>query len=454
MSGQTDRFRVLRRLPEIRFEDELRGYSKSQVDRVLETLAPLADEVEALQQRLSEAETRAASAEARLVERTDRVDSIQRPQPPTSAPDVPLAPTPETPADFDETLRNTLLLAQRTADQTVRDAQSDADRLRAEAEAAAEEVAAAGRREADELAKANDERREQLDSEVTEERIRRLDELETATVERMARIESELTEAHDGLRQDLLAQIAELEATRDLLASDVDSFEAHLAGRREAVRSALAELEAVVDGNAALRGEMPPTQADIPITDPTAFGAIAVESTELASLQDDLTQSRRESDRPVGTTGLASDGVFADDGGPDPIAAGPATEAVDVLALDGDDHDDDDAHDTGDDGLPQRGPGQTAAFEQHRDDVETDAPAVADVIEADQAPVERPAWADAVPDAGEHAAGADSGDPFLDELRRVTDDDAIDEDDEALARFLEEDSGDDRTGGGWFGRKK
>ena len=66
MSGQSDRFQVLRKLPKIRFDEELRGYSRTQVDRVLHSLAPLADEVDDLQARLSDAETRAASAEARL----------------------------------------------------------------------------------------------------------------------------------------------------------------------------------------------------------------------------------------------------------------------------------------------------------------------------------------------------------------------------------------------------
>ena len=118
MALQSDKLRLLRRIPEIRFEEELRGYSKQQVDRVLENLAPLADEIEALQNRLAEAETRAASAEARLIESGGREVDLA----PVAAP----VALPATPADFDETLRNTLLLAQRTADETVRRANDDA----------------------------------------------------------------------------------------------------------------------------------------------------------------------------------------------------------------------------------------------------------------------------------------------------------------------------------------
>jgi hypothetical protein len=69
----------------------------------------------------------------------------------------------------------------------------------------------------------------------------------------------------------------------------------------------------------------------------------------------------------------------------------------------------------------------------------------------------RPAWADAIPDdvdssldSGGLAGG--TSDQYLDELRRVTGEDAVaDESDEALNRFLSED---EDQGGGWFGRRK
>ncbi|MGI9595978.1 MAG: DivIVA domain-containing protein, partial [Acidimicrobiales bacterium] len=123
MPLQSDKLRLLRRIPDIRFEEETRGYSKDQVDRVLANLAPLADEIERLQARLSESETRAASAEARLVE-------ARSPSQASGAPGMPPAPQP----DFDETLRNTLVSAQRQADTTIREAKEEAERLRTEAE--------------------------------------------------------------------------------------------------------------------------------------------------------------------------------------------------------------------------------------------------------------------------------------------------------------------------------
>ncbi|MEL7209660.1 MAG: hypothetical protein AAGK32_15725, partial [Actinomycetota bacterium] len=119
MAQQSDKLRLLRRIPDIRFEEESRGYSKDQVDRVLANLAPLADEIEKLQAKLGEAESRAQSAESRLIE-------ARSPSSPPSTPGAPPAPMP----DFDETLRNTLVNAQRTADTTVREAKEEAERLR------------------------------------------------------------------------------------------------------------------------------------------------------------------------------------------------------------------------------------------------------------------------------------------------------------------------------------
>ncbi len=514
MSGQTDRFRVLRRLPEIRFEDELRGYSKSQVDRVLETLAPLADEVEALQSRLSEAETRAASAEARLVEQTDRVDSISEPAP---APDA--APAPQTPADFDETLRNTLLLAQRTADQTVRDATQQAEQIRSDANAEVEGLVAAGQREADELRAQNEADRAQLDAELVAERTERLEAIRADADERLARIEAELTEAHEGQRQALLDQIAELEQHRDLLSADVERFEAHLADRREAVRLALGELEQLVEGDVGLRGEMPPVTSDGPAINPDDFGPITVESAAAADLAAELDDGYSDSSDPTASDDGASDagavsGIMlgeVDPAGPAPEGDGPPTEAIDVMALIDDaesasteepisalEADEDTAdpvveevlesgepaeakltwrdgpprEEGPDASLPVRAPGVTLDQEIEAAGAGMQAPATAetpvadgladvagddeagdDVVVDDMAVddiVERPSWADDVPEA----EPVSSQDPFLDELRRVTNDESADADDDALSRFLEDTAPDDGDKGGWFGRRR
>ena len=85
MAQQSDKLRLLRRIPDIRFEEEAMGYSKDQVDRVLANLAPLADEIEKLQSRLGEAENRAQSAEARLIE-------ARSPSATEAAPAVPAGP--------------------------------------------------------------------------------------------------------------------------------------------------------------------------------------------------------------------------------------------------------------------------------------------------------------------------------------------------------------------------
>ncbi len=64
----------------------------------------------------------------------------------------------------------------------------------------------------------------------------------------------------------------------------------------------------------------------------------------------------------------------------------------------------------------------------------------------------RPAWADAVPDIEAPQVLTKSEDPFLDELRRATGDDA--ETDVALERFLTDNPDDDDRRSGWFSRRK
>lgn len=374
MSGQSDRFQVLRKLPKIRFDEELRGYSRTQVDRVLHSLAPLADEVDQLQQRLTDAETRAASAEARLAT-----------QPAAEAPAAVAEVPPPTPADFDETLRNTLLLAQRTADQTVKDANAEAERVVEAARAEAASLAEAGRRESDEIRRSNEAARAELDKDLERERTRRLDEIAGSSSDRLAAIEAELSESHEAQRRQLIDDIGELEGRRSSLTGEIERFEAHLAARREAVRSAIAELEAVADGDAGLQGEMPPEPADIPATDPASFAPVEVASPSLGALQgelgaaapadaepaddstafddtafddtvagevadgdsyrpDEVVEVEADTDEQHGAAGESSGIMLGElDRGPDPDPIGPATEAVDVLSFDDDETDDEPA---------------------------------------------------------------------------------------------------------------
>ncbi len=301
MALQSDKLRLLRRIPEIRFEEELRGYSKQQVDRVLENLAPLADEIEALQNRLAEAETRAASAEARLIEHGGREADLAPIAPPAAA------PLPATPVDFDETLRNTLLLAQRTADETVRRANDDAARITGSAATEAEQTLAAARAEAAQLDADIHARRAELLADVDAERNEMLGEIKAAAEARRQAIEAELTQTEGAERAELLSQIEDLQGIRAMLVEDVELLERHLDVRREAVRSVVAEISAVIDEPQRLRADGPGL-ASIPEVSMESIGSSEVRLT--APLLDELATERSAADVPAGS---AHESAFVDD---------------------------------------------------------------------------------------------------------------------------------------------
>ncbi len=100
-------------LREVEFRERLRGYDTTEVDEFLERVAIAVDEMQAKVREYADRADRA--------ERTDRPAARER-----------------VPADDDDTLRRTLLLAQRTADMAIREAQEEAaellDRARAEGE--------------------------------------------------------------------------------------------------------------------------------------------------------------------------------------------------------------------------------------------------------------------------------------------------------------------------------
>ncbi len=245
MVAQDDKFRVLRKLPEVRFEEELRGYSKSQVDRVLQGLAPLADDVAVLQQRLAETEGRAAAAEARLLERHVAAPVVSELAAAGQA--TVAAPMPVPPASFDETLSKTLLLAQRTADQAVAEARTEAAALVKSARDEAEQLKAENARARDEAA-----------SSVAEERQALLDAAHRDVQAKVEAAEASLSEAEGAQREQLVAEIAEYTELRDALGEDIERLEGHLAQRRDTIRAALADISAVVDDPARLHSEMPP----------------------------------------------------------------------------------------------------------------------------------------------------------------------------------------------------
>ena len=353
------------------------------------------------------------------------------------------------PADFDETLRNTLLLAQRTADETVRRANDDAATITGSARAEAEQTLAASRAEAAQLDADIQARRAELLADVDAERRELLSEI-TATAEaRRLAIESELTQTEGAERAELLSQIEDLQGIRAMLVDDVELLEHHLEGRREAVRAVLAEIAAVVDEPERLRAEGP-ALATIPSVPAVSDSASHVRLS--APLLDALVGEA--SDAPTSPEATTQAAASVDLGGPAieefvldpsadsflaaPIFADPELATQEQSAVPSFDQ-----PDVGASGLQASG-ADDSGFDDIGFDMDgfvdgaeradrADASLVdfGDVAEADEAgtvsfeedpfaggardgagtsgsatPISRPTWADAVPDAGDAPVSA------------------------------------------------
>ena len=406
MAQQSDKLRLLRRIPDIRFEEEARGYSKDQVDRVLANLAPLADEIEKLQNRLAEAENRASSAEARLIE-------ARSPSAQPSSPGSPPAPMP----DFDETLRNTLVNAQRTADTTVREAKEEADRLRNEAEFQSNALLADARDQATEMTTEAVAHRERLLAEAAADRAKMLEDAAEEAQNRVKAVEEELAEAHESERTMLLEQIADLQHVHGLLQADVSRFERHLDARRADVKQALDELNAVLDDPDLLRARDSLEPAEIDNVDAADYPPISVEVVALDELEAEATTATEATARPS-----------------EKIAVDELEDLAPVEELNS----------------PEAN-GTVAAEYEDADAGMDEGGGVGTVTAATPAVTNESAAVPSSASASSSGSSAPTGDPFLDELRRVTTEEPGAGD--PITDFLEDDEQGNR-GNGWFGRRK
>lgn len=456
MSGSNEKLRVLRRIPEIRFDEELRGYNKHQVDRVLENLAPLADEVDVLVDRLSEAERRAAAAEARVMEGGGPAPT---PLPEPVAPEVvaPVAPAPVAAENFDETLSKTLLLAQRTADATVLEANQNAAQITAEAEAEAVASREAVEQEAVSMRAAVAAERSASVDQANREVAAMIDAARATIDAKVAEAEAELASSHATTRDDLIEQIGSLQRTRDGLALDVEHFEGHLSSRREVLRGALAELTEIVEDPERLRSVMPPT----PMTDLPAVGEPEAAQIDVASLDTLASEVAADAEAqgvmaPDLTTvatpvpeeaSVTEDNAWADEGNTWADEA-PGVEEVPV-----------------EDETITADQSDVASLDRRIDDAVSSGLLIDPIEDVENAVVEstpvvdgpqsldlgEPTQALPIVDVPADAADEGTSDPFLDELRRATTEDG---DDEALSKFLNDADEGDEGKPGWFGRRK
>ena len=175
-----------------------RGYDPEEVDAFKEQVAGA---VEFAQNQATAMEARARAAVAKLQEVSQQVQS--------SAPAAPASPTGDT-----EMISRTLLLAQRTADQTVSDARSEAESI---------------------VAKARDEAGRVMDTART---------MAAKTVDD-ARFEARRAAEDEKVKAD--NEVQSLLARRDFLLSDVDHLEQYLQAQRERLRDAAVQLQELVE---------------------------------------------------------------------------------------------------------------------------------------------------------------------------------------------------------------
>jgi cell division initiation protein len=279
-------------------EAKRNGYNTQDVDEFIEQVKVEYGRHEVLlreaQQRAEAADARVAEAERRAAEAAARASEA---------------------SDADETLKRTLVLAQRTADAAIKEAEEQASRT---------------------LTSAQD------------QAARLLADAQEASARARADAESEARRAQEEARARVLDELRDLEASRDQLHADVDNLERHLEEQRDRVRQTTRELQRLLDDPAALREVAMPVIADVvvPAPEPVAAPAAPAEVVDVEPAPEPEPEAEADDgsvwmpddtawdDQPAAPTpppspayaGEAVEAVEAD------RDAGPDTEAVDVLA--------------------------------------------------------------------------------------------------------------------------
>lgn len=275
-------------LHDVEFREAKRGgYNTQDVDEFLERLAVGLERYETqmreARQRLDSAEGRVAEAERRAVQAEQRSADG---------------------SDADETLKRTLVLAQRTADAAIREAEDEAART---------------------LASAQD------------QAARLLADAHESTARARAEAEEEARRAQQDARAQVLAEMRELELTRDQLRTDVELLESHLEDQRERLRSSADVLHQLLEDPGALAAVPVPEVSNVTAPQPPARTPLVAAPFADEEVEEDpsawLPDSGAWSD-------VAPDEVVDDDEEVLDDDLDPATEPVDVLA-ERDDADDD-----------------------------------------------------------------------------------------------------------------
>jgi DivIVA domain-containing protein len=253
-----------------------KGYDPDEVGAFLRSTA---EALEVAQNQSAAMEARARAAVARLQELSGRD-----------------AQEPKAPPDEAETITRTLLLAQRTADQTVAEARAEAERMLAAARAEAEAT---------------------IDS--TREMAARL--MDDARTEARAATEAD--------RRSAESEVMALLARRDFLVADVDHLEVFLVEQRERIRDAAAELTEICDRvPAGLAGVRRPLLSAAADTGPDAAANDAAEddTVPIGGIDDEDTEEHPLFGSDVDDDGARDDADASRAGDPAELVISPLDE--------------------------------------------------------------------------------------------------------------------------------
>ena len=281
---------------EVEFHQKMRGYDPDEVDDFLERVAAA---VGTMQEHLREAAERMAEAERRAAQVQQQAGA---------------APAPSATIEDDtETIRRTLILAQRTADAAIKEAEESAQR-----------TVAAAQEQANQLYREAQEHAQQV----------------------VTAAESEARRSADETRQRLVQEIVALEQTRDSLRSDHGVLTQHLDGERTKLRATIDQLTRLLDDPAALQPSAPPSISGAtlpPLSDEGAPGTAgdaepAIELTDAAMpVTGGVVYSTPAAEAPPFGEGAApasaeEDEAWArfvgDEAGAEPLDDGPPTQAI------------------------------------------------------------------------------------------------------------------------------
>jgi DivIVA domain-containing protein len=283
-------------LHDVEFREAKRGgYNTQDVDDFLERVAVGIERQDAqlreARQRLEAAEARIADAERRAAEAEQRASST---------------------GEADETLKRTLVLAQRTADAAIREAEEEAARTLSSAQ---------------------------------EQAARLLAEAQETSARARAEAEDEARRAHEDARAQVLAEMAELEGLRDQLHRDAELLEQHVEHQRGRLGRAAAELQRLLEDPDAL-AELPvPEVSQVVAPRPASATSPAAEAPGPRPPLVAPPLEEVEPEREASAAWTSDDDAWGEPAGaevteePEP-APGPATQPVEAVAEE-DDADDD-----------------------------------------------------------------------------------------------------------------